>query len=322
MLHNVLRQRRRIAFAVLFTQLASLWIWSGAVMAGVMAICVLAVSIIIITFAKSLRQSVECGVIGFYAASLMPPILMIPMFIAISVLTYGVFYTHFLDRLPVRIGLRSRKRFHAPYDRRTTWAKVVPGQGHVAAHWTGTMISSREDEDDKNTLYLMYKNAESDLEEVTLTYLTLNPHFAASYLLERDTQVEGEEIVMSYKFAKAAHDRTTIVSDMRVSGLPIRLAMLRFFDDVLGDELDSFASMVDCHRAWSFRSLDQISLTEEMGTQEETVLGVIPPAEWLADDFDMDEAEDDFTGSDDFVDSAEVDEKNDTAVEKSGRAAA
>ena len=302
MLHNVMRQRRRIAFAVLFTQLASIWLWPGVVMTGVMAMSVLAVSILIIVAAHNLRQSIECGVIGFYAASIMPPILMVPMFIAVSVLTYGIFYTHFLDRLPIRIGLRSRKRFHAPYDRRTTWAKVVPGQGHVAAHWTGTMISVRKDDDDDSTLYMMFKTAQNTIEEVTLTYLTLNPHFAASYLIERDSQIDNEEIVMSYKFAKAGPERTTIVSDMRVGGLPIRVAMLRFFDDVLGDELDSFATMTGCHRAWTFRNSEKINLTDEMGSTEEVVLGVIPPAEWLADDFDMDDVEDDFTGSDAFVD--------------------
>ena len=302
MLQDVMRQRRRIAFAVLFTQLASITLWPGIVMAGMMALSVLFVSIIVICLAPKLRQSVECGALGFYAAALMPAELMIPMFVAVSVLTYGIFYTPFLDRLPVRIGLRSRKRFHAPFDRRTTWAKVVPGQGHVAAHWTGTMITAQEDDDDPNTLYLMYRDDKDQLEEVTLTYLSLNPHFAASYLLERDTQIEGEEIVMCYKFAKASQEKTTIVSDMRVSGLPIRLAMQRFFDDVLGDELDSFAYMVDCHRKWQFRKADQISLTNEMGSTEEAVLGVIPAAEWLADDFDMDAADDTFDGSDDFVD--------------------
>lgn len=302
MLHNVMRQRRRIAFAVLFTQLASITLWSGVVMAAVMALCVLLISIVIVSFAPRLRQSVECGAIGFYAAAMAPLELMVPMFVAVTVLVYGLFNTPLLDRLPVRIGLRSRKRFHAPYDRRTTWAKVVPGQGHVAAHWTGTMISARSDEDDPNTLYLMYRDDNNHLDEVTLTYLSLNPHFAASYLLERDSQIEGEEIVMCYKFAKASQEKTTIVSDMQVSGLPIRLALQRFFDDVLGDELDSFAYMVDCHRKWQFRKADQISLTDEMGSTEEVVLGVIPAAEWLADDFDMDEAEDTFDGTDDFVD--------------------
>lgn len=309
MLHNVMRQRRRIAFAVLFTQLASIWLWPGVVMTGVMALSVLLMSIIVISFAHPLRQSVECGAVGFYAAAFMPAELMLPMFVAVTVLTYGILYTPFLDRLPVRIGLRSRKRFHAPYDRRTTWSKVVPGQGHVAAYWTGTMIAAKPDEDDDNTLYLMFKDAQNHLEEITLTYLSLNPHFAASYLLERDSQIEGEEIVMCYKFAKVSQERTTIVSDMRVSGLPIRLAMQRFFDDVLGDELDSFASMVDCHRAWTFRNADKISLTDEMGSTEEVVLGVIPPAEWLADDFDMDAAEDDFAGSDDFTDESPTDER-------------
>lgn len=307
MLHNVMRQRRRVAFAVLFTQLASIWLWPGVVMTGVMALSVLLMSIVVISFAHPLRQSVECGAVGFYAAAFMPTELMLPMFVAVTVLTYGILYTPFLDRLPVRIGLRSRKRFHAPYDRRTTWSKVVPGQGHVAAYWTGTMIAAKPDEDDDNTIYLMFKDGKNHLEEITLTYLSLNPHFAASYLLERDSQIEGEEIVMSYKFAKASQDRTTIVSDMRVSGLPIRLAMQRFFDDVLGDELDSFAFMVDCHRAWTFRNADKISLTDEMGSPEEVVLGVIPPAEWLADDFDMDAAEDDFKGSDDFVDPSSKD---------------
>jgi hypothetical protein len=293
MLHNVMRQRRRIAFAVLFTQLASLWIWPGIVMTGVMAICVLVVSVLIVSIASNLRQSVECGAIGFYAAAMMPPILMIPMFIAISVLTYGIFYTHFLDRLPVRIGLRSRKRFHAPYDRRTTWAKVVPGQGHVAAHWTGTMIAAKTDADDENTLYLQFKDADNTFEHITLTYLSLHPHFAATYLLERDSEIGGEEIMMSYKFAKAGREKTTIVSDMRVSGLPVRLAMTRYFDDVLGDELDSFATMVDCHRAWTFRDVAKVNLTDDMGSPEDIVLGVI------TDPDTMDGFDDDFDDLDD-----------------------
>jgi hypothetical protein len=291
MLHDLMRQRRRIAFAVLFSQLASLWIWPGVPMIGIMAICVLVVSVLIVVAAKSLRQSVECGAVGFYAAAMMPPILMVPMFLAVSALTFGIFYTHFLDRFPVRIGLRSRKRFHAPFDLQTTWAKIVPGQGHVAAHWTGTMISAQEDEDDENTLYLMFNDADNAIEEVTLTYLTLNPHFTASYLLERDSKIAGEEIIMSYKFAKAGLEKTTIISDMRVSGLPIRLAMMRYFDDVLGDELDSFATMVDCHRAWSFRNAKKVNLTDEMGSTEDIALGVIPTGQWPEHGTDIEEDE-------------------------------
>lgn len=268
MLHNLMRQRRRIAFAVLFTQLASLWLWPGVVMIGVMALCVMVVAVIVIVAAKDLRQSVECGAVGFYAAAMMPPVLMVPMFIAATVLTYAIFYTSFLDRLPVRIGLRSQKRFHAPFDRRTTWAKVVPGQGHAAAHWTGTMMSARADSDDDNTLYLTFEGDRNQIEHVTLTYLTLNPHFNASYLMERDNHIEGEEIIMSYTFAKAGPERTTILSDMQVSGLPIRVALLRYFDDVLGDELDSFARMSDCHRAWRFRDPKKANLTDELASTE------------------------------------------------------
>jgi hypothetical protein len=187
------------------------------------------------------------------------------MFIAISLLTFGVFYTHFLDRLPIRIGLRSRKRFHAPFDRHTTWAKVIPGQGHVAAFWTGTLIAVHKDKDDENTMYLHFDDTEAGQSDATLTYLDLQPFFAASYLLERDSQIKGEEITMCYTFAKAGPEKTTILSDMRVSGLPIRLAMRRYFDDVLGDELDSFATMSDCHRAWTFRNAAPVNLTDEMG---------------------------------------------------------
>jgi hypothetical protein len=32
---------------------------------------------------------------------------------------------------------------------------------------------------------------------------------------------------MSYKFAKVGSEKTAIISDMRVVGLPIRLAMMR-----------------------------------------------------------------------------------------------
>ena len=72
----------------------------------------------------------------------------------------------------------------------------------------------------------MFKDAANTLEEVKLTYLKLRPHFTAPYPLERDTRIAGEGIIMSDKFAKAGSEKTAIISDMRVVGLPIRLSMI------------------------------------------------------------------------------------------------
>lgn len=99
MLHDLLRQRRRIAFAVLFSQLALLWIWPGVVMLRVMASCVLTVSVLIVVAAK---HRVRCFSILRSCYDAANPYG--PNVVAVSALTLGIFYTHFLDRFPIQIG--------------------------------------------------------------------------------------------------------------------------------------------------------------------------------------------------------------------------
>ena len=112
----------------------------------------------------------------------------------------------------------------------------------------------------------MLENGDEPVEEITITYLKMTPFITAKYLIERDTFLAGEEVMMTYRLERVSDEMTRISSDMQVSGLPIRHAVERFFDDVLGDELDSFATMTSCKRSWRLRKENDVDLTSEMGS--------------------------------------------------------
>lgn len=272
MLHMVMRQRRRFAFALLLTQIALIgvvpqsWIFVSMIAGMFCGIGLMSAS------GHPVRRIVECGSIGLLASSRIPSAtVMAIVFILATATAYALLYTPLLDRLPIRIGLRSRKTFMVPLDRRTVWSKLIPGQGHLAAYWTGQLKEVRRDAHDDCTLYLSSEGDDGTIDETTVTYLQLVPHREATYLIERDTLVDGEEVMMQYQLVQTEEERTFIASHMRVSGLPIRHAVERFFDDVLGDELDSFATMTECRRYWTLRDPENVSLTNEMGRASVTL---------------------------------------------------
>ncbi len=267
MLHMVMRQRRRFAFALLLTQLAFFGVVPQSWILILMIVGMFVGFGLVSASGHPLRRLMECGSIGLLASTRMPsPGLIAFTFFATTIAAYVLLYTPVLDRLPIRIGMRSRKMFIVALDQRTTWSKLIPGQGHIAAYWTGTMTAARTDSHDEDTIYLTFDEPDGTKDEVTVTYLDMQPLRRAIYLLERDTQVAGEEIIMCYQMTQTAEERTAILSDMRVSGLPIRNAVERFFDDVLGDELDSFATMTECRRTWSLKSAEDAALTSELGS--------------------------------------------------------
>lgn len=81
-------------------------------MLGVMASCVLTVSVLIVIAAKHRVRRFRIIRSCYDAANPYGPNVC-----AVSALTFGILYTHFLDRFPVQIGLYIHKRFHAPFDR-------------------------------------------------------------------------------------------------------------------------------------------------------------------------------------------------------------
>ena len=268
MLHMVMRQRRRFAFALLVTQLALFGVVPQTWILAIMTVGMVVGIGLMTAPGRPVRRIVECGAIGLLASTRMPdPIWMGLAFAVATVAAYLILYSPLLDRLPIRLGLRSRKSFMVAMDRRTAWNKLIPGQGHVAAYWTGTMIASRKDAHDEDTRYLTFENGDDPVEEITITYLKMDPQKRATYLIERDTLVPGEEIIMTYQLTRTEEERTLVFSDMLVSGLPIRHAVERFFDDLLGDELDSFATMTECRRRWFLRQAGDVALMTDLGRE-------------------------------------------------------
>lgn len=272
MLHMVMRQRRRFAFALLLTQLALIGVVPQL---GIIVLMIVGLFFgigLVLASGHPVRRLVECGAIGLLAASRVPGFTAMALtFVGATALAYIVLYSPLLDRVPVRIGLSSRKTFNVAMDKRTAWSKLIPGQGHVAAYWTGRMIAARQDDHDDCTFYVTSDNGDGTTEDITITYLQLQPYRHATYLMERDSLVHGEEVMMTYDLVQTEDERTFISSHMRVSGLPFRYAVERFFDDVLGDELDSFATMTECRRSWTLKDPKDVSLTNHMGRASVTL---------------------------------------------------
>ena len=272
MLQVFLRQRRRFAFALIVTQIALLHTWPETMLFAAITVTLSIGFVVASATTHPIRRLVECGAVGLAAATCVTsaPPLAATTFVGVTGLAYILLYTPVLDALPFRVGLRSRKKFQVNLDRRTTWNKLIPGEAHPAAYWTGTMLAARTDPHDEETLYATFDGPNGP-EEATITFLKRDNRTTAQYLVERDTFVTGEEVMISYQLAKITETSTSIRSEMRVSGLPIRHAVERFFDDVMGDELDSFAIETMCKRSWDLRGSHEIELTSELGRENVTL---------------------------------------------------
>lgn len=250
MFQRVLRQRRRIAVAILLSQLAALSLWPGIAMAGLIALGALALSVFVIMFAPDLRRGIECAAIGFFVAAQFPIAYMGPLFVIGGLLGCAVLYSPIMDLLPRRVHITSKQSFFLPFDIRDTWARVIPGQGAAENHWDADLLDFQTDDDDPDTLYLRYRKSDGMFDERTITFLDFWEGNDARFAIEVDHQVAGEDIDVSYTFAEKSYKRTDVTSKMELRGMPLRRAFALWFDDTLGDELDGVATQTHSHRNW------------------------------------------------------------------------
>lgn len=263
MLSRLYRQRRRILLCVLCFMLAAGLLFGpglrslGAGLAGA------AFSAALIVLLPQHRRLSESAGLGLVAAALLPvlPVLLPVFWIAGTGLVYALLYSDWADRTPLRLSLDSTRTSQVGLPCARTWAALIPGEAHPDDHWTGTLIDFDRDPDDADTLYLRFRGTGGLHDEVTLTFLERVRPYRCRYHLEHDDSRGADDRMMTLSLSPTSPTTCRIESRMVQEAMPIRLAIGRWFDDAYGDELDSFAALVNMRRDWSLRGFKAAAKT-------------------------------------------------------------
>ncbi len=255
MFSRLFRQRRRLFLTILAAMLGtSLALGPGVWSLGAAALAGLGTTGLIVGLPQHRRLAESMG-LGLVAAAILPlPLVLLPIFwIACSGLWYALLYSDWADRTPLRLALNSQRTSEVDRPTPQVWSALVPGEAHPDDHWTGTLLDFDRDPDDADTLYLRFRDPSGLHDEVTLTFLHCARPHACRYLLEREANDGGDDLMMTFTLTSIGPAACRIESRMVQDALPIRLAIGRWFDDSFGDELDSFAALISARRDWSVR---------------------------------------------------------------------
>lgn len=220
----------------------------------------------VILLAPDLRRWCECAGLAAVPAALalsltgLPWLLALPAAAALAVLVRLGLYGPILSRLPLRFAVLSTRQHQVMMPAAEVWTRLVPGAGHPDDHWSGTLVDFDVDPDDPDTLYLRHRRPGGLLVDQSVTFLERTDGLACRYYQETDDPATGhEDAVVSFQLVEVGLDACNIQSEMSQQDLPLGLALSRWLDDLLGDELDSFAALVESRRDWSISRLPRIA---------------------------------------------------------------
>ena len=265
--NTLLRQRRRIAAALLFAQIAVYVVWPDPVAAATVALATVFASVAIIQTASSQRRWIECGGLGAVIAVLLPDALMAPALFFAPVLVCFVLYGPVLDRTTLRFTLISTRKMIAPQPIPEAWSAVVPGEGHPSAHWSGKLIDFGRDDDDDDTIYLRFRADDVIYDEMIVTILDADYPSRAKYAQEASGEAEGQDMTVQLDLTGLEGDRTEIRSETLIEDLPLRQALSLWFDDAYGDEFDGYAETIRSRRRWRIQRGGSGTAAREAGAE-------------------------------------------------------
>ena len=250
MFRNMLRQRRRIATAFLFAQMACLVVWPSAYGAALTAMATVFASAIVIMLAPSRREWIECGAIGAFVAVWLPPFIIVPALIVVPFLVHGLLYSRLLDHAPFQLTLECQRKSQTARPITDAWSAIVPGVAHPDDHWTGELVDYDCDNDDPDTIYLRFRGTDGLFDDMTITFVDkVAPHHAR-YLRETSDDDSAVGALVTLDLTQMTDSRTEIRSHLKLSELPPRKALGHWFDDTYGDELDHFAETLSAKQRW------------------------------------------------------------------------
>lgn len=282
MLRFLYRQRRRLLFTSFFTTLAlmmfvvhyfwefggmglALWIElaSLAMTALVVAVCACAMTAVLILLFPNWRTMAELfGVILFANLSLQlafPTLEYIPVigFVAPFALSFALFalmYGEVMDRFRIWVDHRSSRSFISPKSAEELWVELVPGEAALETHWDSLLCALEPDPDDPDTYDARYALGASVFEHQTMTMLERDaPHYA-KYHHVGDVNPANRSLVegtFSIRIEPRDKGGCKVTLEGARNLLLLRIALLMWFDDSIGDQTDHLRARHLGRRDWS-----------------------------------------------------------------------
>lgn len=282
MFRRIYRQRRRLLVGAFFFTLGVVIMVMEGVTAGILEfytpwiagiaavvfaliimLCYILVGAVFLTLLPDWRTLIEMVGLIFFTMTALP--LLFPIIYSVPYLDaalpflltlglYGLVYGEVLNRFRLWVDHKSSKSFVSPKSAEALWAELVPGEGPINDHWDTMLYSLETDEDDPDSYYAQYTYGGSIYEHQTMTFLERDaPHFARYHhvgevdpknrsLVEGTYAVEITPLDKGGCRVKVTGTRTWLVHSA---------ALLIWFDDYLGDQIDHLRAIHHKKSDWS-----------------------------------------------------------------------
>ncbi|MEM7521629.1 MAG: hypothetical protein AAF307_11390 [Pseudomonadota bacterium] len=276
------RQRRRILFTAFFTTMALMLFvvqtyWAAAVgdfpawisytslalTSLIVAICVgLLTALLILVFpnwrmiaelfALTLFVNVTLDMLfpSLFETTYIGGFLQLAVYFALFALMYG----EVMDRFRIWVDHHSTRSFNSPKPADELWAELVPGEAALDTHWDSLLCALEPDAEEDGAYDARYALGASVFEHQTMTILEKDaPHYA-KYHHVGDVNPNNRNLVegtFAIRITPLEKGGCKVTLEGRRSLLLLRVALLMWFDDYLGDQTDHIRARHLGRRDWS-----------------------------------------------------------------------
>ncbi|PWE28834.1 hypothetical protein DDZ14_18340 [Maritimibacter sp. 55A14] len=283
MLRRVFRQRRRILFGA--TLLVMAMLIADRSQPGAMSVFdtlppldrVLLVSTILalvsgilalfIALLPGLRMLVEVSAIAALAQAVLIKVLptdlvhliwgtgfanlaLVTLFLA----TYMLLYGSVSDYLPRWFRCNTRHIFRTPAEPETVWRRIVPDRAHLDTFWTGTLQTVRIDREEDDTVHAEFTLGGGMTEHQSITFLDRRaPHFCCYYFFcdAEGTNADFSEGSYAARIGELESGGCEVEMTLKRDAMRLRMALMMWFDDALGDQCDAIRASLGEGEDWS-----------------------------------------------------------------------
>lgn len=280
------RQRRRILIGGLFTGLTMLLAfqdlpefhlhssntplktWAIFILTlTIMTAAIMMIYAVFIAFFKRWRFLVELLPVFWFLVTVLEPVhsaLPLPEYLkpflwfAGWMLFYTMVYGTGLDDYRSKFSWRSRRSVVLPMAPEDVWPKLAVAEGCEDQNWEPIIHEVRQAESQPDVFDVQYKMGPSIFQHQTQTVLAKDENTHFRYRFQGDTAPGNSGLsdgVFDIRLEPRGEESTRLTLEMSQKEMLPRVALLVWFDDLLGDKVDGFRARLAGKRDWSVTGL-------------------------------------------------------------------
>lgn len=245
MLTRVQRQKRRLA-VLAFGGLLAVFAALGPALGIVAFVLVLGTGAAVIVYAPQHRSWLETVGLGLTVAVGVAQVLPFSTLLTVPVLGAGfiaatryALYGPWAERVDLWLPLTVSQTRQVAQPPRAVWAAAAPGGGLPEEVFPGSVEEVFVDQDDPETVYLAHYDGRED----TYTFLSRKAPDCARFMRTRED--DPREALVELRISEFSLGHSYIVMTETYDHLRPAEWFGLFFDDALGDEMDSLAAWLE-----------------------------------------------------------------------------